>query len=677
MDMFDRVDWDAFAGTGPVAPVEAAPAESVIAAVAPPAAASPFATPSATRTEVAITTALGTFVVELFEDTPISTAKFIDNVVNDRYSGGGTAVQGDAFIHRREADFVLQGGGYYQNGSSTFTPIISQITGELGVHANSIYTLSWALNGTNQGTAGGQWFINLRDNATALSSYPVFGQVVGGLPAFNADATLPTIDLGSPFNQLPVLNGATAQTFTLNDLLRVTYDVLGVARADTGSTGEASVLNGTTVFANDTDLDSALAIALVNGVAASFGSVVTLTSGAKLTVNADGTYSYDPNHVFDALNTGQTATDSFTYTLAGGHLVTGTATVTITINGAGAPAGPPNQAPSGASSTVALTHVAAHVMTVADFGYSDPDGNALQSVTITSAATAGRLLLANGAGVRTDVVAGQVISAADILAGKLVYKLATNGATGSFGFRVQDNGGTANNGVDTDPTTRTLTYTYAPNQAPSGADSTVAVQHGVLHTLSAASFGYSDPDGYAFGSVTINTVPTVGRLLYAATPSGPRVAVTPGQVITADDLANGRLVYKPDPSPNGPATGTLTFQVHDIGGTVNGGADTDASPNTLTFDAGVPNGAATEGFGAVPHEDAAGSLLALQPDHSAGLDLGDVPGGHAGFAALIDAMLASDPSSLAPAHVADDPALLLHGDLHVAKSWMLDHTITM
>jgi len=666
---FEFLDLGGRGEIGPVAPVDLAPA--VTEAVAPPAE-SPFATPSATRTEVAITTALGTFIVELFEDTPVSTAKFIDNVVNDRYSGGGTAVQGDAFIHRREADFVLQGGGYYQNANSTYTPIISQITGELGVHANAIYTLSWALQSTNQATAGGQWFINLRDNASALTQFPVFGQVVGGFAAFNADATLQTVDLGSPFNQLPALHGATAQTFTVNDLLRVTYDVLGVAAADSGSVAENAVLTGTSVLANDSDMDSTLAIALVNGVAAAFGSVVTLTSGAKLTVNADGTYSYDPNHVFDALNTGQSATDSFTYTLSGGHLVTGTATVTITINGVGAPAGPPNQAPSGANATVALTHATAHVMTVADFGYSDPDGNALLSVTITSAATAGRLMLADANGVRTNVTAGQVISAADITAGKLVYKLATDGTTGSFGFRVRDNGGTSNGGVDTDPTTHTLTYTYAPNIAPSGADMTAAVQHGVLYTLGIADFGYADPDGYLFGGVTINTIPSVGRLLLS-TAAG-RVAVTPGQIISADDVASGKLVYKPDPSPTGPAIGSFTFQVHDIGGTVNGGADTDATPNTLTFNAGVVTTAIAEAAGHMPAVEATPPSITLQPDHSGALDLGAMLDGHADLGGAIDALGAVDA---ALPHVTFDPAMLLHGDLHIAKSWMLEHALSM
>ena len=53
------------------------------------------------------------------------------------------------------------------------------------------------------------------------------------------------------------------------------------------------------------------------------------------------------------------------------------------------------------------------------------------------------------------VIAGQSISAADIAAGNLVFTPTAN-ANGvgyaSFTFQVQDDGGTANGGVDLDPT---------------------------------------------------------------------------------------------------------------------------------------------------------------------------------------------------------------------------------
>src|SRR6185503_18923259 len=97
-----------------------------------------------------------------------------------------------------------------------------------------------------------------------------------------------------------------------------------------GSGGNANLL------ANDQDKDGdSFSITQVNGSGANVGTQITLASGALLTVNADGTYVYDPNHAFDYLPgsasgaSNTTATDTFTYMITGGSTVT----VTITING--------------------------------------------------------------------------------------------------------------------------------------------------------------------------------------------------------------------------------------------------------------------------------------------------------------------------------------------------------
>ncbi|GAA0650730.1 beta strand repeat-containing protein [Brevundimonas lenta] len=102
-----------------------------------------------------------------------------------------------------------------------------------------------------------------------------------------------------------------------------------VAVDDTASTGESAVLNGT-VVGNDSDPDGpALTVSAVNGSAANVGTQITLASGALLTLNANGTYSYDPNGVFTHLPAGASDTDTFTYALLDGN----TATVTLTITG--------------------------------------------------------------------------------------------------------------------------------------------------------------------------------------------------------------------------------------------------------------------------------------------------------------------------------------------------------
>jgi VCBS repeat-containing protein len=52
-----------------------------------------------------------------------------------------------------------------------------------------------------------------------------------------------------------------------------------------------------------------------------------------VTNNGDGTFGYDPNGAFDRLNDGETATDTFSYTLSDGNGGTSVATVTLTITG--------------------------------------------------------------------------------------------------------------------------------------------------------------------------------------------------------------------------------------------------------------------------------------------------------------------------------------------------------
>ncbi|WP_421723112.1 Ig-like domain-containing protein [Bauldia sp.] len=76
--------------------------------------------------------------------------------------------------------------------------------------------------------------------------------------------------------------------------------------------------------------DDALGIVAVDSAAANVGHEIVLASGALLKVAADGTYSYDPNGQFEALNDGETATDSVSFTISdGSETVTRTLEFTI------------------------------------------------------------------------------------------------------------------------------------------------------------------------------------------------------------------------------------------------------------------------------------------------------------------------------------------------------------
>src|SRR5207237_251776 len=98
--------------------------------------------------------------------------------------------------------------------------------------------------------------------------------------------------------------------------------------------------------------------------------------------------------------------------------------------------------------------------------------NALKAVKVTTLPGASTLT-DNG----SAVIAGQFVSVADVSGGKLVFTPAANAngaAYASFTFQVQDDGGTANTGVDTDPSPKTMTVNVTSvNDAPAGADKTV------------------------------------------------------------------------------------------------------------------------------------------------------------------------------------------------------------
>ncbi|MFM8332888.1 MAG: hypothetical protein ACKN9T_14485, partial [Candidatus Methylumidiphilus sp.] len=120
---------------------------------------------------------------------------------------------------------------------------------------------------------------------------------------------------------------------------------------------------------------------------------------------------------------------------------------------------PINDAPTGADKLITALEDTAYTLQTADFGFADPNdspANTLLAVKITALPAAGTLKV-NG----VAVTVGQSVSAADITANKLVYAPAANGngaAYANFKFQVQDNGGTANGGVDLDPTANTVTF---------------------------------------------------------------------------------------------------------------------------------------------------------------------------------------------------------------------------
>jgi trimeric autotransporter adhesin len=286
-----------------------------------------------------------------------------------------------------------------------------------------------------------------------------------------------------------------------------------------------------------------------------------------------------------------------------------------------------NDAPSGTDNTVTANENFAYTFTAADFGFSDASdapANNFSAVKIATIPGAGSLTN-NG----VAVVAGDVVTKADIDAGKLVFTPAANvngAGYASFTFQVQDDGGIANSGVDLDQSANTLTIDVIPvNAAPSGTSNTVTTNEDIAYTFTAADFGFSDAQGNSFLAVKITTLPGAGTL----TNNG--VAVNTGDFVTKADIDAGLLKFAPAANANGTGYASFTFQVQDDGGTSNGGIDLDQTPNTMTVNVTTVNDAPSgTGNTVTTNEDTAYTFTAADFGFS---DTGDSPAN--GFQAVV------------------------------------------
>ncbi|WP_162619794.1 retention module-containing protein, partial [Salinicola acroporae] len=178
-------------------------------------------------------------------------------------------------------------------GQSSFNPGSAIFTGASGATDGVTSSL-----GSLSITADGRWTFNV-DNSKV--------QYLGEGQVRTETFTVKSAD------------GSASQTITINII--GTNDA-PVARADTGSTGENATLNVAAaqgVLANDSDIDGGtLTVSAVNGVSGSVGQSIAGSNGGTFTLNADGSYSFNPGTAFDRLAVGQTDKTQVSYTVSDG-----------------------------------------------------------------------------------------------------------------------------------------------------------------------------------------------------------------------------------------------------------------------------------------------------------------------------------------------------------------------
>ncbi|MFO0817271.1 MAG: cadherin domain-containing protein [Pirellulales bacterium] len=239
-----------------------------------------------------------------------------------------------------------------------------------------------------------------------------------------------------------------------------------------------------------------------------------------------------------------------------------------------------NESPVGADGNVTALEDSDYVFTVSNFGFSDPldsPQNTLNAVRIVTLPAIGTLTN-NG----LAVTSGQIISVADITAGRLVYR-APNNANGvaftSLTFQVQDNGGTANGGIDWDQTPNTLTINVtAINDPPtSTAPTTAAVTAGTSLVFSSSTgnaLTVSDVDASTVrvsltaseGTLSLSTI--AGLTFTTGDGVGDSAMVFTGTLTAINTALNGLTFAN---AINHSGSDTITFTVNDLGSTGVGG----------------------------------------------------------------------------------------------------------
>ncbi len=311
-----------------------------------------------------------------------------------------------------------------------------------------------------------------------------------GTVSDNGDGTI-YYDPNGQFDSLSA-GDTTTDTFTytvsdgngFSDTAIVTITINGLnddptAVDDKYTTDQDTAITTGDVLVNDSD---------PNTDPVSLDSIDTTATKGLVTDNGDGTFDYDPNGQFDYLAIGESAADTFDYTISDGNGGTDIATVTIEVTGTNDPV----TANDDTGSTDKTT-----VITTGSVLANDTDPDTSDTLTV--------------AGMDTTCTKGSVTNNGD---GTFDYDPngqfnslgALDTATDTFAYTVSDGNGS------TDTATVTITA-YGGNGPPTGNDDGFSTDEDTAFTTADALSNDTDPNGADILSVdSINTTGTKGTV---------------------------------------------------------------------------------------------------------------------------------------------------------------------
>ncbi len=403
-----------------------------------------------------------------------------------------------------------------------------------------------------QSLVGGLSYSNSSENPTDGNRVVTITQIVDSGPNGGADVNSSNPNLVATVNVTAVNDGPLntvpgAQVINEDGSFTLSTgngNAISVADVDAASlTVTLTVANGTLTLASTAGLSfgagdgSADLTMTFTGTAAAINAAL----GSGLTYNPNANYNGPDAIAVLTTDNGQTG--------SGGPLQDNDS-INITVNSV-------NDAPQGTDNIVTGSEDDPYVFTLADFGFSDPvEGDDFLAVIIDSFPANGTLFLdpdGPGGAAPVDLAtigAGVFVSVADINAGRLYFQPDPDeygDGYATFTFRVQDDGGTANGGVDRDPVANTITIDIEPDNLPpvvdlNGAGAgidyvTTFVEDGAAVAIG-SGISVSDPDAVPLGdlieSATVTLTDRVaGDSLSAPTlPPGFTAIVTnlPGSI---------------------------------------------------------------------------------------------------------------------------------------------------
>jgi VCBS repeat-containing protein len=383
-----------------------------------------------------------------------------------------------------------------------------------------------------------------------------------------------------------------------------------VARDDTRSVGEdATPITGNVIAAGatgdltDTDVDNRTTDLLIGAVRtgtelAGTGTAGTVGSGlagayGTLVLSASGSYAYtvdNANPTVNALKTGQTLTEVYTYTLSDGHGGADTAQLTITINGRtdGAPTITPTDGNGAATgqSTVFESGLTSNgpggesATTTGTIALTAPDGLASVTVDGTVVTAAQLAALTPATPVVIDTVEGR-LSLTGFAGGNLSYSYTLKAPLTQAGAESTDNISLVVTDLAGAPGTGTATGALTVrivNDVPTAQPDVATITEDAAPGTVGGNVFTNDRIG-ADGAAAGGPVTAVGFGATAGTV-GSALTTAYGSVVLA---ADGTYIYTLDntnPTVNALKTGQMLTEV--VNYTISD-SDGNASPTTLTI----------------------------------------------------------------------------------------------